>query len=209
MSDISKAINGCMGYEITQQTKSLCTISLVSLPNINEFSAIEKRMFTLIQSLFRILGDDIKNKSVDHTRTKDSVLTIIRYCSFCRMIVTKTNHFPKRESIFRYSLYARLTHIVDDLSYFSKWAEEHQKKIPVELLEFFNSAELIIGYLYRAYYKDNKSSLEAIYSLCKKTVGDELASIMIEDSAIAYYYLADIIRNTEAIAGTVANLKNL
>jgi len=159
---IKETLSYLIGYEITEQTVKRCVISIVAIPEDQNFNSISRRIFFMIDTMFHDAIDAIKQDDFDSLKdiamAEKSIETFTR---FCQRILTKQGYSDFSKTPYMYYTLSILEECADairdallDITHSSK-----------ELLFFLEKLKKYFTQLHSLFFDYDKSKISVIKEL--------------------------------------------
>lgn len=162
-SQIQKALNSSLGFEIVDQGQKFCLIKSVSSSLDTEFDAILRRVFLLNLSMGKDMVEALQNKQLDRLADISSMEhTIDKFANFCVRILTKYGYKSKQNE-FMINNYVMALEQMGDMQH-DLCDLLRQKKAPVakELIQFMQRVNQLFEELYHLFYKFEKNKVAEV-----------------------------------------------
>jgi phosphate uptake regulator len=152
-----------VGYEITDQTKTSCTIHNVS-GELEEFDSILRRTFLMLNSLARDTYTELNEGDFKHCANVALLEEANnRFTTSLRRLLNKrgSDRYDKIGPI--YYIIESLENLADQYKYLCQYMAKHDKvKLHADSLSMLNDANAMVEMYYHLFYKFDKDALERI-----------------------------------------------
>lgn len=117
---IKEALSTLIGYEIIEQTTKRCVVSVVASPYDNNFDAVLKRLFFMIDSMMSDVLISLKSKKNNDLKEIASMESAINtFVDFCLRILNKTGYVDFHKTPYIYQILVGLEQMGDSLRDFA------------------------------------------------------------------------------------------
>ena len=146
-----------VGFEVVCQKKNLCEIKQVAHMDYGEFDSILNRTLFQLQVMAEGVYEAMKTSDKDALPSlKAMERNNNRYTAFLRRVINRGGYPDKHNDKILYTFIEFIEKIADEYKYMCGYmleSEKNIKKIPVEILNFFNEINEFMSFTIKSYYK--------------------------------------------------------
>jgi len=161
---IQERINACIGYEIVNQTSTVCSIKSVSEVSIDEFNQMLRKVFLLLinmgENSMELLskGDFARLSEVTVLENTNNKLT-----DFCKRVLNKKGYSEHNKLTTIYAICMYLERVADEYRDICKALVDKKDKISPAVLNDFKEVNQIFADFYSYFYTSDRAKLERIF----------------------------------------------
>ena len=136
---IHKIVNRCIGAEVIEQSESRMLIKYIGKEEGEDFKAILRRAFLLINETAESLVEGIRKKDMNLLGTiEEKHDNINKFVTYCLRLLNKYGYPDVKQTCFYYHIIASMDKIVDILKYTAREVMKYNKKFSQEtIINFF------------------------------------------------------------------------
>jgi phosphate uptake regulator len=185
-----------LGFEMTEQTSTSCTLENISEPTEEKFDALLRRIFLIIKEAQNLIIKNFEdNKFINIQEIEEYNHQSDRYILFCRRIVIKEKY--EVDPVIMWELLTFLTHIQHAHYYLYKYASENKIKSDKDIIRMMTGLKTYFDIYYESYFKKDMKYIHQLNNLKKDYQFGECLKILESSkgkNTVVYSYIREIFR---------------
>jgi phosphate uptake regulator len=190
LESIQARINACIGYEIVNQSNSVCSIKSVSEVSTEEFNQIIRKVFLLLinmgENSLELLekGDFARLSEVIVLENTNNKLT-----DFCKRVLNKKGYHDYSKLTTIYTICMYLERVADEYRDICNALMGKKEKLSPSVLKDFKEVNQLFADFYNHFYTADRAKLEKIFFTApqmKMKLLDKLSKALPADRVILH-----------------------
>ena len=200
LEDIRKITkNTLLGFEVTHESSSECTVQKVAEPSGDSFDAILRKIFLYILDDSQQILEEFTKKNLEglkeKTRNKEA---IDDYTNLCRRLIIEEKIGGTKNSYFLFSIVSRLSLIYHAYYYLYKFVTSQKNlSLEAESLNFLKNTNEMFTLFYEAFYRKDINKAHKLGTLKDKLIYGDFYSLVQKKKGpenVALHHVAEIVR---------------